>query len=64
MLHLVRAGTIRSVKVLVKVANFTGYNFIKLVAKARKKPVLIETGSDADVGIVEINKYLILQNKK
>lgn len=64
MLHLVWAGILRSVKILIHIANFTGGNFIKLVTKACKKPVLIEAGSDACVGIVEINKNLILQNKK
>ena len=60
MLHLVWARIVRPVKILVHIANFAGCNFIKLVTKACKKPVLIETGSDARINIVEINKNLIL----
>ena len=64
MLHLVWTRILGSVKILIHIANFTGCNLVKLVTEACKKPVLIETGPDAGVGIVEINKYLILQNKK
>ena len=52
MLHLVWARIVRPVKVLVQIAEFTGYNFVKLVSKASKKTVLIETGSDAYISIV------------
>lgn len=64
MIHLVWARIRWIVNILVHIANFTGCNFIKLVTKTCKKPVLIETGSKTYFGVIEINKNFILQNEK